>query len=385
MINIAGEEKLVMGDSLYVGSLTGAGYAPSRQEYTGKWANTSNQVDIIESENGGVGNLAADSNLSILGSDLTPAAAVPFPTNVQVGSRAEITDTRKMYHSSLSGDNVTTDGSYTVLKYTSDGTFTPTSSFNVEYLVIAGGGSGGRHYYTGGGGAGGYRTATGFGVTAQSYPITVGTGGAAVTTDSTIGNNGLDSVFSTITSIGGGGGGASSAGAGAIGGSGGGSATYTTTQTAGAAGTVGQGNAGAQGYSAGGNPAGSYGGGGGGSGGAATNRTSLTDEAAGGIGTASSITGSSVTRAGGGGGGGYGGSITAAGGSGGGGQGASTTNGIATAGTVNTGSGGGGGDNNNTVQDSGAGGSGIVIIRFLTSGNTYTTSLLSNVWTEEGT
>ena len=68
MINIAGEEKLVMGNSIYVGSTTGAGYAPSRQKYTGKWSNTSNQCDIIESENGS-GNLAADSNLSILGTD----------------------------------------------------------------------------------------------------------------------------------------------------------------------------------------------------------------------------------------------------------------------------------------------------------------------------
>ena len=41
---------------------------------------------------------ATDSNLSALGSDITPASAIPFPTNVQVGSRAEITDTRKIYY-----------------------------------------------------------------------------------------------------------------------------------------------------------------------------------------------------------------------------------------------------------------------------------------------
>ena len=46
---------------------------------------------------------------------------------------------------------------------------------------------------------------------------------------------------------------------------------------------------------------------------------------------------------------------------------------------------GGGGASRASGTISGTGGSGIVILRFLTSGNTYTTSLLSNVWTEEGT
>jgi len=118
---------------------------------------------------------------------------------------------------SQAGGTVTTSGSDTIITYTSTSgtTFTPTSSFNVEYLVIAGGGGG----YNGGGGAGGYRTATGHSVTAQAYTITVGAGGATAT-------NGNDSIFSGITSTGGGTGGASTGGSpnadGHDGGSGGG-------------------------------------------------------------------------------------------------------------------------------------------------------------------
>ena len=37
----------------------------------------------------------------------------------------------------------TTVGDYTVVKFTSNGDFRPTSAYNVEYLVVGGGGSGG--------------------------------------------------------------------------------------------------------------------------------------------------------------------------------------------------------------------------------------------------
>ena len=132
--------------------------------------------------------------------------------------------------------SVATDGSYTVISWTAgSGTFTPTSSYDVEYLVIAGGGGGGGGL-GGGGGAGGYRTATGFGVTAQAYTITVGAGGAGAVAN---GSKGGDSVFSTITSEGGGlgtgeaggngGDGGSGGGTGTNGGSGGTSATYVST------------------------------------------------------------------------------------------------------------------------------------------------------------
>ena len=264
-----------------------------------------------------------------------------------------------------------TDGSYTVLQFTGDATFTPSSSFNVEYLVVGGGGGGGSGSYSGGGGAGAYRTATGFGVTAQTYNITIGAGGSGRLGDSVTGGVGGSSVFSTITSVGGAGGasghatsGASSSGAsgggGAVGGgSGGGSGSY--------------GNNGGSGYSWGA-PYLTGGGGGGGSGAAGSNGSSGSG-GAGGTGTANDILISStnIYYAGGGGGvaGGNNSSNQAgAGGNGGGGQGGKITS-PSEAGrsaTPNTGGGGGGG----SYWAGGDGGSGVVIIRFLTSGNSYT-------------
>jgi len=95
-INISAEEKLFLMWSMGANT-AGAGNAPTRREYAGKWVNTSAQI-TSSSFTPQSGTVNTDSNLSVLGSDLTPAAAIPFPANVQVGSRAEITDTRKMYH-----------------------------------------------------------------------------------------------------------------------------------------------------------------------------------------------------------------------------------------------------------------------------------------------
>tara|TARA_R110000782_G_scaffold270166_1_gene369775 strand:+ start:29 stop:1660 length:1632 start_codon:yes stop_codon:yes gene_type:complete len=306
------------------------------------------------------------------------AAGDVKPTNVQVGSRFEETDTRKMYHYNASAD-ITTDGSYTVLQYKSDGTFTPTSAFNVEYLVVAGGG-GGAGNCGGGGGSGGYRTATGHAVTAQSYGITVGGAGIAGLQLGSAGDGG-DSTFDTITSNGGGGGSTNAAGSGAAGGSGGGTGGDQTN--AGGAGNTpstspSQGNNGGAGYIGGG--AGSGGGGGGSTAVGVAGVSGVSG--AGGAGTSSSITGSAVTRSGGGGAGECHNGSSGAGGTGGGGAGGDAA--VGNAATVNTGSGGGGGGNAGVGYAGGSGGSGIVILRFLTSGNTYTTSL-ANVWTEEGT
>ena len=239
------------------------------------------------------------------------------------------------------GGTITTDGDYKVHTFNSSGTFAVTSVSGmgvVEYLVIAGGG-GSASIGGGGGGAGGYRTGIGFAVSEQNYTVTVGAGGAQNT-------SGSNSVFSTITSIGGGRGAANSGSAAAVGGSGGGGGR---DNVASAAGTLGQGNAGGVGIFA----ASAYGGGGGG--GAGTVGASGTSSAggAGGAGLASSITGSLVYRAGGGGGGTFNGASVGAGGNGGGGS--------ASAGTANTGSGGGAANNNGAGS---AGGSGVVIIRY---------------------
>ena len=94
--DISGEETLGISFSAYNDS-TGAGTAPSRFEEVWKWDDTS-QVSEIDMINPASGSFDTDSNLTVLGSDLTPTSAITFPTDVQVGSRAEITDTRKMYN-----------------------------------------------------------------------------------------------------------------------------------------------------------------------------------------------------------------------------------------------------------------------------------------------
>ena len=251
----------------------------------------------------------------------------------------------------VSGGTIDGDYKYHVFNNSSDGPFVVTTAGDtpeVEYLVIAGGGGGGGSISGGGGGAGGYLTATGFSVTASSYPITVGAGGAAST-------NGANSVFSTITATGGGYGGAYT-GAGQAGGSGGGSGG-ASQQHAGGTGIAGQGFAGGIGDQA---PDRVGGGGGGasevGSAGVATNILGQ-----GGDGLSSSITGSAVIRGGGGTGSGNAGSEVSpvAGGAGGGGSGGNSQT-AATTGTANTGGGGGGG----TTGAGKAGGSGVVIIRY---------------------
>ncbi len=97
IINNSSNEKLVIGHTIQNHTL-GAGNIPKRKEFVGKWANTSSQITQVDfSTYSGSGDYDTGSNLSVLGSEITPAAAITFPTNVQLGSRAEITDSRKMY------------------------------------------------------------------------------------------------------------------------------------------------------------------------------------------------------------------------------------------------------------------------------------------------
>ena len=126
-----------------------------------------------------------------------------------------------------SGGTVTTSGDYKIHTFTGPGTFAVSCAGNedgsttTDYLVVGGGGGGGRNH-AGGGGAGGYRespgTASGcysvsprgaspavaLSVTVQSYPITVGGGGADSTGVCARGSDGVSSVYSSITSKGGG-------------------------------------------------------------------------------------------------------------------------------------------------------------------------------------
>jgi hypothetical protein len=266
------------------------------------------------------------------------------------------------------GNQVYTDGTYWYHIFRSDGTFTPSTALNVDYLVVAGGGGGGGSY--GGAGAGGGTRctvgATGGGgslesqlaVTAQAYSITVGAGGAGNGSSGTVGSN---SVFSTITSTGGGRG-AQSNTIGGNGGSGGGgcgsgSGGSSGSVAGGSASPSGQGFNGGSGASSGSQPSG----GGGGGAGAVGGNGSVGTGGAGGAGIQTSISGTATYYAGGGGGGCYngtGGSGTLS--TGGGTAGIGGTSGNATSATANTGGGGGGASG----DSGGTGGSGIVIVRY---------------------
>jgi hypothetical protein len=294
------------------------------------------------------------------------------------------------------GGTITTCGDFKIHTFTGPGTFTvttagtPAGSNSVEYLVVAGGGGGSTNRAgafdggAGGGGAGGFRqnypspTTAGLPVTAQGYPITVGSGGAggiqggppAPGTPGTPGNN---SIFSTITSTGGGGGGATEDYTpsldGLSGGSGGGGGSSDGPP---AFGVGGAGNTpptsppqGSNGGSSGASNTYAGGGGGGAGGVGAAASGSSANGGAGGVGSASSISGSPVSYSGGGGGGGN--TSGGTGGTGGGGAGgaSSPAPGAGTSGTVNTGGGGGGVGRNAAPGNNGAaGGSGIVVIRY---------------------
>ena len=220
------------------------------------------------------------------------------------------------------GGSVTTDGDYKVHSFTSSGTFSVTAvgdaNAELDYLIIAGGGGGGNNSGCGGGAGGRLFLENYTGITSTGdITVTVGAGGAAKTgTNYGRGNNGVDSVFNSITATGGGAGGgwtsATSHQAGSNGGSGGGSGNNATPGQ----GIDGQGNDGST--------LANYGQGSGGGAGSAASGTSR------GAGVADSITGSSVTRA----------------------RGSEQGDG---AGAANTGNGG---------YRSTAGGSGIVIIRY---------------------
>ena len=260
------------------------------------------------------------------------------------------------------GGIITEDSTYWYHTFGASGAFIPKQSLTCDVLVVAGGGAGGAS--TGaGGGAGGLCYQTGRSVSATTYNITVGAGGTA---GGGAGGSGTNSVFDTITALGGGGGNYGPFAAGSNGGSGGGggegqaggSATQGTS-----GGATGYGNAGATGP----NSAPYRHGGGGGAGTAGVSGSS-TGAGGDGLSTWSSwgvVTGIGENVSGtyylaGGGGGGSNSTTASPGGLGGGGIGSGTSN---SAGLTNTGGGGGGAGSN--AGTSRAGGSGVVIVRYL--------------------
>ena len=303
------------------------------------------------------------------------------------------------------GGTVATVGDYKIHSFTSSSNFVVSDGGNsggsssVDYLVVGGGG-GGANSNGGGGGAGGFRMAPGLSVSAQTYPITVGAGGAGQPASGPAADGpgaaaGSQSVFSTITSAGGGLGGSGKGsgpyGVGGNGGSGGGGGTNNQANGSGNTPPVSPAQGTDGGYGAGpGTPQPQAGGGGGGAGQAGGSHKPAGGSAFGGDGSPAapifgtapqpfyiangSNAGASADGifAGGGGGGRYGSGGGSAsnmglpdgepGGTGGGGD---STHGPTTgyAGIGNTGGGGGGGGYN-PPGGGGAGGSGIVLIRY---------------------
>jgi hypothetical protein len=293
------------------------------------------------------------------------------------------------------GGQITTNNATAVLIYqdatkgwTSQDVTINLPPLNVDYLVVAGGGAA-SDYVSGGGGGGGLRTSygstSGGGATAEStltlssstnYTVTVGEGGVGGTVRRAQSLNGGDSIFSTITSIGGGGsgiGGGDTGSVAVVGGSGGGGGS-SSSGSAGAAGTANQGYAGGSTIGAATPSYPSAGGGGAGAvGQSITSGSSVGGNGGNGL-EVNIIGGSGNYYAGGGGGTSMAGG--GSGGTGGGGTGATvTSNGgtslAGTSGVINTGGGAGGGSGVATGSPSGSigvsGGSGVVILRYPSS------------------
>jgi len=232
------------------------------------------------------------------------------------------------------GGNITTNGSYTLHTFTSNGSFNVTGSLeNVEVLVVGGGGGGGETI-GGGGGAGGVIHNLSYLVSIGSnYTVSIGGGGAGGNGGGyPAGVKGGNSTFDTLLAAGGGAGAGYNVGAVGTGGSAGGTGAGAGAR---AGYIAAQGNDGAnQGDT---NSAG--GAGGAGTAGAPGSGSVGGD---GGNGTQINITGVDTYYAGGGGGGTRNTAGTSAGGLGGGGAGAQDGD-AGTSGTNETGGGGGGG------------------------------------------
>ena len=316
-----------------IGSATSTGTTTATVAFTAPASNggsTITSYTAVSSPGSITGTLSQAGSGTISVSGLTPGTSYTFT----------------VYATNAGGNSANSAASNSI-------TTTAIAPTSVEYLVVAGGGGGGS-WGGGGGGAGGYQTSTLSVSASTNYTVTVGGGGNGATGDGQGGLQGSNSVFASITSVGGGAGPHNATGG--TGGSGGG-AGYGSN-SAGTA-TAGQGfnggsttGTGASNYPCGG------GGGAGGVGGSVT--SSPGTGGAGGIGAQSSITGTSSYYAGGGGGSGEQGGGT--GGTGGGGNGGRvfTTPSGRQGGSPNTGGGAGGG-NSDVVAN---GGSGVVIIAY---------------------
>jgi len=241
--------------------------------------------------------------------------------------------------------SITVSGqNYTLLTFTTDTNLVVSKTGLFDYVMFAGGGGGAASVSTtesgGGGGAGGYGTGTIY-LTAATYAVDIGAGGASMTHGASSNIGGLGG----LSVVGGGVGayGTTIPNAEAFaheGGSGGGGSKASLAN-------------GIQGFAGGAYASGTAYGGGGGAGAAGSGNN-------GGIGidVSTFISGSALFKGGGGGGGRSGTGGSSVGGAGG----AASTQGTAAA--ANTGSGGGGAGSGTNGLAGGAGGSGIIYIRF---------------------
>lgn len=333
---------------------------------------------------------------TVNGASVVGAGNVAVAADLPGGAATTVTNEGMATTGSPSIDTTTVPGE-TIVTFTASGSFTPPNGVTTipRILGVAGGGAGGKDH-AGGGGGGFASELINQAVTQQSYTVTIGAGGTAMTTNiasSAATHSGqATSLGALFTWQGGGAGGGriqATSGDGAAplsggpGGGGGGTGTGTTagTNPRGAA-------AGSQGFTGGnGNNLSSnagHGGGGGGAGGAGGNSTASSTGGGsdgksgdGGVGILSNITGSSIGYGGGGAGGRWANGATAAnlgtnlpgGVNYGGGPGEGATDAGNQAGLANRGGGGGGGGDGGKAG--GNGGSGVVILRFPTQTRSY--------------
>ncbi len=198
------------------------------------------------------------------GEDITGTLASGLPAGFRVGVANKVGGIP-------TGGTVTTDGDYTIHTFTTSGTLIVPSDITAEVLVVGGGGasakSGGGDGGGSGGAGGGVQRDASFNITPNTYPVTIGNGGATRADRGTGASGGNSSLGSLLVAGGGIGGG-------------------VFTEPGGSSGSPQSNSGGAN--------SGDWGGGGGGAGGVGLTGNSYTDNRAGGPGISYNISGASI-------------------------------------------------------------------------------------------
>jgi len=144
--NISNKQKLFTSHTI-IQNTAGAGNVPARGEVSGKWTNTSAQITSLKFIKSASGSFASGSYVTVFGaSDDVVSDEKDALTNVEVGTRYEETDTRKIYRRASAGTFTSTD--YTTSNFTAVGstvaitsnsavsTNTPSNTANRVYATI---------------------------------------------------------------------------------------------------------------------------------------------------------------------------------------------------------------------------------------------------------